>query len=130
HRSARASRKSQPTSTRSTGSPDPPSWSSPATTHRSPTASSRWSRASSRSREAVRATGLLIDLVESGLEALRVLLDLLVVDRHELDLGQRRVPRRRLDVGTAGVDALARQELLHGVADHELGERLGGVAMR
>src|SRR6059036_660699 len=63
------------------------------------------------------ARRLLIDLVEPGLEVLGVLLDLVVVDRDELDLPEGRIPRRGLDVGPAGVDPLPGQELLHRVAD-------------
>ena len=62
------------------------------------------------------SSDLLVDLVEAGLEHLRVLLDLVVVDRHEFDLAERRVARRRLDVGPAGVNSLAGQELLRTVS--------------
>src|SRR5258705_13301442 len=72
----------------------------------------------------------LKDVVEAHLERLAVLLDLLVVHGHQLDLRQRRIAGRRLDVRARGVDTLARKQSLHGIADHELGEGLGRVRMR
>src|SRR5262245_27561943 len=61
---------------------------------------------------------LLEDLAEAVLQVLRILLDGLVVDRHELHLAERRIARRGRDVHPGGVDALVRKELLHGVTDH------------
>src|SRR5262245_16412050 len=73
---------------------------------------------------------LLEDLVEASLQARRLLLDVVVVDGQELQRAQRRVAGRGLDVGPGRVDAFAGEELLHRVADHERGERTGGVRVR
>src|SRR5262245_4316788 len=73
---------------------------------------------------------LLEDVVEARLERLAVFFDLLVVHRHQLDLRQGRIAGWRRHVRAGGVDALAGEQLLHGVADHELGEGLGRVRMR
>src|ERR1700750_2136816 len=80
------------------------------------------------SSPAIIASGLITrgsslkDVVEARLERLAVLLDLLVVHRHQLDLRQRRIAGRRLDVGARGIDPLAGEQPLHRVADHELGK--------
>src|ERR1700674_3854433 len=68
--------------------------------------------------------------VEAVLDGLGFLLDPIVVDRHDFDRAERLAPRRWLDVHARRVDTLARQQLLDGVADHELGEGLRRARMR
>src|SRR5262245_15643913 len=72
---------------------------------------------------------LLEDLVEAGLQVRRFLLHVVVVYRDQLERGEGRVARRWLDVGAARVDPFRREELLHGVPDHELGEGPGGAGV-
>src|SRR3954469_12430000 len=65
---------------------------------------------------------LLEDLVEPALDAAGFLLDVLVVDRDDLEALEIGRALRRRDIDAGGIAAVGGKDLLRGVADHELCE--------
>src|SRR6266481_5387265 len=70
---------------------------------------------------------LLQHLAEALLDAGALRLDVVVVDRTDLDDAERRISLRAGDVDARGVEMLEREQLLHRSAEHEIREGLGGV---
>src|SRR5215475_4052540 len=65
--------------------------------------------------------------VELSLHPRRILFNLVVVDRHRLDVGEVGTAGRGSDVDPGGVAAVLGEEFLRRVAQHEFGEQLGCV---
>src|SRR5262245_37206410 len=74
-----------------------------------------------------RRARLLENLVETPLDAGGFLLDVIVVDRDDLQALEIGRTLWRGDVDAGGIAAVGGKDLLRGVADHEFGEQLGGV---
>src|SRR5262249_29578708 len=73
---------------------------------------------------------LLQNLAELALDPRRLGLDVIVVDWDGLDRAQRRIAFGASDVDACRIEMLLREQRLHILAQHEIGESLGRVRMR